>query len=474
MIKNIENFDTFITEQKAWFEDNLAADFAESWDSRVWVCGRKGSGWLRGNGASVLRFDEINRLKGIDEHHTLSEPYQLFMKAMLILIYQGRNRSISPAVAVATLVILKRWYCALFKLTGQTHPIYLTTDVVRSAMDTLSAASRPGDPNVANYKGRCVKIQKLVNHHAFTLVTLQYVSDDRYTNQTNLTRKARETITLKQKDKLDDTATDGEDALITIRGFLNIVSLIQRVESSTEKIALNCLLLLIVTGFRSVEAFNLRQDSLVKRRIDNSGISKRLRDNGLPDYFLGIRYVGVKGAGERTHWVEPLAVPLVENIFKSVKLLTTDFRKHLAFLRSKEFSDYLPKAISDIAGEHVELDSIVEHIAQSSSELRGRAGLRDKASKALEKHGCIPVKVILRSGNGKEKYYSKSDLSNYLRNEFGDNSANTPCTHAWVENGRRYEIKYEDLLFLFPKGSLTLKRTLELRKLRLSGPQLPI
>lgn len=160
---------------------------------------------LRGNGASVLRFDEINRLKGIDEHHTLSEPYQLFMKAMLILIYQGRNRSISPAVAVATLVILKRWYCALFKLTGQTHPIYLTTDVVRSAMDTLSAASRPGDPNVANYKGRCVKIQKLVNHHAFTLVTLQYVSDDRYTNQTNLTRKARETITLKQKDKLDGT-----------------------------------------------------------------------------------------------------------------------------------------------------------------------------------------------------------------------------------------------------------------------------
>ena len=229
MKKNIENFDTFITEQKAWFGENLAADFAESWDSRTWVCGRKGSGWLRGNGDSVLRFDEINRLKGIDEHHTLSEPYQLFMKAMLVLVYRARNRSISPAVAVATLVILKRWYCALFKLTGQTHPIYLTTDVVRSAMDTLSAASRPGDPNVANYKGRCVKIQKLVNHHAFTLVTLQYVSDDRYTNQTNLTRKARETIALKQKDKLDDTATDGEDALITIRGFLNIVSLIQRV-----------------------------------------------------------------------------------------------------------------------------------------------------------------------------------------------------------------------------------------------------
>lgn len=193
MKKNIENFDAFIAEQKAWFEEHLAVDFAESWDSLVWICGNKGSGWLRGNGVNALRFDEINRLKGIDDRHTVSDTYQLFMKAMLVLVYRGRNRSISPAVAVATLVILKRWYCALIKITGQTHPIYLTTDVVRSAMDTLSAASRPGDSNIANYKGRCVKIQKLVNHHAFTLVALQYVSDVRYTNQTNLTRKARET-----------------------------------------------------------------------------------------------------------------------------------------------------------------------------------------------------------------------------------------------------------------------------------------
>lgn len=37
----IENFDTFIIEQKVWFEENLAADFAESWDSLVWICGKK-------------------------------------------------------------------------------------------------------------------------------------------------------------------------------------------------------------------------------------------------------------------------------------------------------------------------------------------------------------------------------------------------------------------------------------------------
>jgi hypothetical protein len=43
-------------------------------------------------------------------------------------------------------------------------------------------------------------------------------------------------MALKQQYTLADTTTDGEDALITIRGFLNIVALIQRVESDAEKI----------------------------------------------------------------------------------------------------------------------------------------------------------------------------------------------------------------------------------------------
>ncbi len=262
------------------------------------------SGWLRGNGKNKLRFDEISRTKGIEGRHAVAEDYARFMKALLVLVYRRRNRSISPAVAVATLMILKRWYHSLFEMTGQTHPVYLTTGVIQRSMDSLSAASSPGDPNTANYKGRCVSLQKMVNHQSFTLVTLQYVSDAQYTNQTNLTRKARETMALKQQDKLTDTTTDGEEALITIRGFLNIVELIQRVESDAEKIALNCLLLLVITGFRSIEAFNLRQDALFKRQIDDPAIRKRFQDKGLPDYFLGIRYIGVKGAGERTHWAE--------------------------------------------------------------------------------------------------------------------------------------------------------------------------
>lgn len=198
MKKHFAQFYAFITEQQSWFEQHLAADFEQSWDDPVWVCGSNGSGWLRGNGKNKLRFDEIGRTKGIEGRHAVAEDYARFMKALLVLVYRRRNRSISPAVAVATLMILKRWYHSLFEVTGQTHPVYLTTGVIQRSMDNLSAASSLGDPNTANYKGRCVSLQKLVNHQSFTLVTLQYVSDGQYTNQTNLTRKARETMALKR------------------------------------------------------------------------------------------------------------------------------------------------------------------------------------------------------------------------------------------------------------------------------------
>ncbi len=155
-------------------------------------------------------------------------------------------------------------------------------------MDILSAVSMPGDPNVANYKGRCVSLQKLVNHQSFSLVSLNYVSDLKYTNKTNLTRKAKETIALKHQERLDDSSGEDENTLITIRGFLNVVALIQRVESDAEKIALNCLLLLIVTGFRSVEAFNLRHNALIKRHVDDPTISARLRNKGLLIIFSAL------------------------------------------------------------------------------------------------------------------------------------------------------------------------------------------
>lgn len=170
MKNHFEHFQAFIEEQKKWFEQHLSADFAQTWNDHIWVSGNQGSGWLRGNGRNTLRFDEMNRFKGIVEHLPIDKEYSQFMKAMLVVVYRQGNRSMSPAVAKATLMILKRWYHAMLYETGQTHPSYLSTVVIQRAMDLLSSVSSPSDPNTANYKGRCVSLQKLVNHFTFTLV----------------------------------------------------------------------------------------------------------------------------------------------------------------------------------------------------------------------------------------------------------------------------------------------------------------
>lgn len=462
MRKHIELFNAFIAEQKAFFEQKLATEFIQHWDDAFWTSGIKGTGWLRGNGKQVLRFDEIKRFKGIAGKQAIDDKHYIdFMKAMLVLVNRKRSHSISPSAAMATLMILKRWYDALVKVTGQTHPIYLTTEVIIRAMETFSAASKPGDPNTANYKSRCVNLQQLVNHHAFTLVTLNYTSDSKFTNKTNLTRKAWETMALKHYETLEDDSGSEAEELIIIKGFLNIVVLINRVEADSEKIALNCLLLLVVTGFRSVEAFNLRQDALIKRQIDDPAIRKRVKAKGLPDYFLGIRYIGVRGAGERTHWVEPLAVHLVESIFKAVKMLTAPMRAHLSYLRAKGFSDFLPQQIVELPGEQIELDDVIEFVALTSSGFRGCAGMRDKASKALQKRGILPCFVKAEHlYNSKSICFTKNDINRLIQKEFGSRDNTLPCTHAWAEYGKKYTVNYEDLLFLHYKNSLSLKRSL--------------
>jgi hypothetical protein len=163
-----------------------------------------------------------------------------------------------------------------------------------------------------------------------------------------------------------------------------------------------------------------------------------------------------------THWVEPLAIPLVENIFETVKTLTEPLRNHLTYLREKAFVDYLAQPISDLPGELIELDEIVAHIAQSSSQFRGRGGRREKANKALTKRGIPSKKEVLGQGNSKSIYFTKTDISRFIKNEFDIKGTNNPCTHAWKENGKYYEVNYEDLLFLHTKGTLALRRTLAL------------
>ena len=119
-------------------------------------------------------------------------------------------------------------------------------------------------------------------------------------------------------------------------------------KTNGEKIVLNLLLLLIITGLRSTEVILLKTDALIKKPILDPVTQKHLTLDGIKQYTLGIQYHGAKGAGYRIHWVEPSSVKLVESIFKSVLELTSEYRSHLNYIRSKGCKDYFPKSIDDI------------------------------------------------------------------------------------------------------------------------------
>ena len=169
------NFQVFVNEQQEYFQNHLSQDFAHEWNEDSWYIGTHGTGWLQGTGKGTLLFDTINKFtKGFDTEITIdSEDYKNFMKAMVIASYR-KKRNISTTVAVASVLILKRWYHSLVLLTGQNHPVYLTTDVLKDAMHKYQLASKIGDPNVADTLGRCLGLQKLANHYAFCLSPLRF------------------------------------------------------------------------------------------------------------------------------------------------------------------------------------------------------------------------------------------------------------------------------------------------------------
>lgn len=457
------NFQIFVNEQQEYFQNHLSQDFAHEWNEDFWYIGTHGTGWLQGTGKGTLLFDTINKsTKGFDTEITIdSEDYKNFMKAMVIASYR-KKRNISTTVAVASVLILKRWYHSLVLLTGQNHPVYLTTDVLKDAMHKYQLASKIGDPNVADTLGRCLRLQKLANHYAFCLSPLRFENNVNYTNTTNYTKKAKEIQNLKKNHILDDDEVTDKSKLITISTFLNIVALINKCETVGEKILLNLVLLLIVTGFRSIEAITLRKDALVRRDITDLVTREKLISNGSALYFLGIKYVGAKHSGKRIHWVEPLAIPLVEAIFSTVIELTAYLREHLTYLRDKNFSSYLPKEIYDSPSDLIELDDIDTFIVGTSSEYRGKGGKREKTYKALSKAGVNPV-----MGEGLERreskvYYRKLDLSQYIADNFRNNKKQIkePCTFIWKSKNKQHKEYYEDLLFIHEYRSTNLARLL--------------
>lgn len=314
---NNEKYNIFIDEQKSYFNENLQSNFKWDWNDSVWYGGTIGSGWLLSRSGKVnFTFSTIKRLKGV-ENTTINTDFQEFIKSVLILSYRKSNSKASPQKLYAEFLILKRWYSALYtEKIESIHPCQLSTLILNKSFEIL--AENSSRMNLPDHVGTYRRLQEIINHYAFTKQPLEFSQKYLYINRQNRTPNARKTKALIDQLELDEDDLD-KDKLISIRTFINIVSLISLCSTNGEKIVLNILLLLIVTGLRSTEAFLLKTDALIKKPILDPLTKEHLALDGIKQYTVGIQYHGAKGSGYRIHWVEPLAVPIIESISHSGK-----------------------------------------------------------------------------------------------------------------------------------------------------------
>ncbi|MDP4544586.1 hypothetical protein Q8P09_05795 [Psychrobacter faecalis] len=445
----LNNYNKFINEQKEYFKNSLYKPNDALWTDSFWLKTGVGSSWLLSRGKSSIRFDSINRVKGLSNTN-ISEDYQQFCKAMLVYSYRQANSKVSPSKLVAELLVLKRWFYSLKALTSDTNPEDLSTEILNHAYSLLKNNSSA--TNLPDHVGTFKRLQDIVNKYGFTTNKLEFEVNLKYAQKQNRTQTAGMTKELFKGLNIDERKIDAEK-LISIQTFINIASLKNFCQSEGEKILLNSLFLSIVTGFRSTETIMLKKDCLIERPMLDPQTNEPVSINGKTQYMLGIRYYGAKGAGKRIHWVEPSSITLVKSLIQNTLELTEQYRKHLIYLRQKNLKDFLPKGIDDISDDLIELDDLTDHLFISKKRTRGRGGRRDVILKTFK---SAQVKPDKQSGL---KYYSKKTLNEFIKST-ANYDAEEPINKKFEFEGKLVDIPYEDILFIVQHGSTTLSRNL--------------
>ncbi|EOQ69760.1 hypothetical protein [Acinetobacter pittii] len=449
---NLEKYHVFINEQREFFENNIQPTFKLRWDDSAWYGGTIGSGWLLSRSGRVhFLFNSIKKLKGVKSLF-VDPTYQEFMKAVMVLSYRKSNSKASPQKLYAEILVLKRWYNSLYNENPNTcHPCTLSTSTLNQSFEILK--ENASKTNLPDHAGTYLRLQELLNHYCFTEKNLEFSQKYLYINRQNRTPNAKRTKALIDQLDLDEDDLN-TDKLISIRTFINIISLISLCQTNGEKIVLNLLLLLIITGLRSTEAILLKTDALIKQPILDPVTKEHLSIDGVKQYTLGIQYHGAKGAGFRIHWVEPLAANLVETIFASVLELTKEFRERILYLRSKDCKDFLPESIDRISEDFIEIDDLIDTVFAVKDNYRGHAGRREVVIKTLSK---VPIYKEITIGSKVKKYYLKKDLDTFIRS-FANYDSDQPLNHVFNYEGKIENIPYEDILFIHEYRSATLQR----------------
>ncbi|EGR1702084.1 hypothetical protein [Vibrio cholerae] len=488
MKDNYQALEQFIMAQKDFFETALLPDVnmgvtnldaIYSWETNVWRYAQASQGFLA-KALTTINFHEINsdRLGGLFKSDDksfktliINQIYVDFMKAYCVSLYQGSNPS--GAMVYAHQMLLKRVYVRMVMSGIETHPANITSELLQQATDML-AQSRTGNTAITNaskdYDDANV-IAKQLNYLGITLTPLEIKKKQKgmATNTTTAGKIA------KKAEFGEDLDQDEREKNLSIQTFLNVVTLRGIVQHDGERIVLNLVLLLMVTGFRHMEAAALRYNSFKVVEIEDHATKILMEQRGLPIFYVGIVYLGEKGAGHRTHWLEPLAVDIVEELWVDTIVLTEKLRAQIEYVRETGFESYLPKVwrtrsanVVEMNEPLVNLDDIVDEVYESysaTSSTGGRCFLRDKATKKIKNSGLgIKPHSVIKLGrhNAKDIRYTQSDMERFIHHTIENNTRISNdfiyrTTDAKTKVGNN--IPYEDLLFIIPEGSGATKRT---------------
>ncbi|MBP2543196.1 hypothetical protein [Acinetobacter guillouiae] len=456
---NPEQYQLFINEQREFFEENIRPSFRETWSDNTWYGGAVGSGWLLSRSGKVhFTFGIIKNIKGLN-NITILEVYQDFMKAMVVLSYRKSNKKASPQKLYAEVLVMKRWYSTLYEENEKNvHPYYLSTLILNKSFEILESNS--SKVNLPDHAGTYRRLQELINYYGFTTNLLEFSQKLIYQNRQNRTPNARKTKELIEQLELDEDELEKEK-LITIRTFMNVISLISLCRTDGEKIILNLLLLLIITGFRSTEAVLLRTDSLIKQPILDPSTGEQISLDGVKQFVLGIKYFGAKGSGHRIHWVEPLAAPMVENIFSNVLALTQPYRDYIKYIREKNISDFLPKEIDSIKEDLVEIDDLINCFFGINKVHTLTVDQRSRRRVVMDNARFTGLKptYVDKSAKQFKRYYNKKDLNDYVLN-LKTYKLEHPFNHIFNYEDEIINLPFEEALFIHEYRSTNAKQAL--------------
>lgn len=455
---NLKEYQLFINEQRHFFDENIKPHFNNTWESSVWIGGTLGSGWLLSrSGNTKFLFSEISKFKEIAAIPTVNSNYQEFMKAVMVLSFRKANSKASPQKLYSEFLVLKRWYSELYNINPDNpHPCLLSTAILNQSFEILIKTTNKN--SLPDHAGTYLRLQQLLNQYGFTSQLLDFSKKYLYINRQNRTPKAKRTNALLEQLELNEDDLN-KDKLISIQTFMNIVSLISLCKSDGEKILLNLLLLLIITGMRFTEVILLKKDDLIKRPLLDPITNEHLSIDGKKQYTFGIKYYGAKGSGLRVHWVEPSTSIIIEAIFSNVISITKPYRDFLVYIRNKNIIDFLPQSIDNIEGNLIELDDLTKYYFGFNEDLRSTISSKRESIIRNAEWTSLKPKLIEKSGKSTKRYYTKEDLNNYILSQNIYHNDH-PINHKFNYEGKLVDIPFEELLFIHEFRSTNIQRSL--------------